>query len=79
MPPASTSAGIGTDEDEIRTKAALQRWLNAGPPHGNALMNETNAQLVFRVLEEAERANYRKGELETLWERMYREALAPNG
>lgn len=28
VPPASTSAGIGTDEDEARTKAALQRWLN---------------------------------------------------
>ena len=28
MPPASTAAGIGTDEDESRTKAALQRWLN---------------------------------------------------
>ena len=28
MPPALTSAGAGTDEDEARTKASLQRWLN---------------------------------------------------
>lgn len=28
MPPSFTSAGMGTDEDEIRTKASLQRWLN---------------------------------------------------
>lgn len=28
VPPASTSAGMGTDEDENRTKTALQRWLN---------------------------------------------------
>lgn len=28
VPPAATSAGMGTDEDEARTKAALQRWLN---------------------------------------------------
>ncbi|KAF2481668.1 hypothetical protein BDY17DRAFT_299436 [Neohortaea acidophila] len=28
VPPASTSAGMGTDEDEARTKAHLQRWLN---------------------------------------------------
>ncbi|KAK3671961.1 Vacuolar protein sorting-associated protein 17 [Recurvomyces mirabilis] len=28
VPPASTSAGLGTDEDENRTKTALQRWLN---------------------------------------------------
>ncbi|KAK4503147.1 hypothetical protein PRZ48_006574 [Zasmidium cellare] len=28
VPPASTSAGIGTDEDEARTKANIQRWLN---------------------------------------------------
>ncbi|KAF7195784.1 Vacuolar protein sorting-associated protein 17 [Pseudocercospora fuligena] len=28
VPPASTSAGMGTDEDEARTKTALQRWLN---------------------------------------------------
>jgi len=28
VPPASSSAGMGTDEDEARTKTALQRWLN---------------------------------------------------
>ncbi len=28
VPPASTSAGMGTDEDETRTKTSLQRWLN---------------------------------------------------
>ncbi|KAK6439104.1 Vacuolar protein sorting-associated protein 17, partial [Oleoguttula sp. CCFEE 5521] len=28
VPPASTSAGMGTDEDELRTKNLLQRWLN---------------------------------------------------
>lgn len=28
MPPPSTSAGMGTDEDEARTKAHIQRWLN---------------------------------------------------
>ena len=29
VPPAQTSAGVGTDEDEARVKAAIQRWLNA--------------------------------------------------
>ncbi|KAF2722523.1 vacuolar protein sorting-associated protein Vps17 [Polychaeton citri CBS 116435] len=28
VPPPTTSFGIGTDEDEIRTKTNLQRWLN---------------------------------------------------
>jgi hypothetical protein len=28
VPPAFTSAGAGTDEDEGRVKAAIQRWLN---------------------------------------------------
>ncbi|KZM23546.1 Vacuolar protein sorting-associated protein 17 [Ascochyta rabiei] len=28
VPPATTSAGAGTDEDEARLKAAVQRWLN---------------------------------------------------
>ncbi|KAI1083552.1 hypothetical protein F5B20DRAFT_577230 [Whalleya microplaca] len=28
VPPALTSAGAGTDEDETRVKALLQRWLN---------------------------------------------------
>ncbi|KAH9827722.1 Vacuolar protein sorting-associated protein 17, partial [Teratosphaeria destructans] len=28
VPPPSSSAGVGTDEDEARTKTALQRWLN---------------------------------------------------
>lgn len=28
MPPALTSAGAGTDEDEARVKASLQRWFN---------------------------------------------------
>ncbi|KAK8106099.1 Vacuolar protein sorting-associated protein 17 [Apiospora kogelbergensis] len=28
VPPALTSAGAGTDEDEVRVKALLQRWLN---------------------------------------------------
>lgn len=28
VPPALTSAGAGTDEDESRVKAAMQRWLN---------------------------------------------------
>ena len=29
MPPALTSAGAGTEEDEVRVKALMQRWLNA--------------------------------------------------
>ncbi|KAJ5573600.1 Retromer complex Vps17 [Penicillium hispanicum] len=29
VPPPVTPAGAGTDEDEIRVKAAMQRWLNA--------------------------------------------------
>jgi hypothetical protein len=28
IPPALTSAGAGTDEDETRIKALMQRWLN---------------------------------------------------
>ncbi|KAB2578366.1 putative vacuolar protein sorting-associated protein vps17 protein [Lasiodiplodia theobromae] len=28
VPPAITSAGVGTDEDEARVKASIQRWLN---------------------------------------------------
>lgn len=28
MPPPVTPAGAGTDEDELRVKAAMQRWLN---------------------------------------------------
>lgn len=28
LPPPSTSAGVGTDEDEARTKANMQRWLS---------------------------------------------------
>jgi hypothetical protein len=28
VPPATTSAGAGTDEDEVRLKASMQRWLN---------------------------------------------------
>lgn len=28
MPPPLTSAGAGTDEDEIRVKALMQRWFN---------------------------------------------------
>lgn len=28
VPPALTSAGAGTDEDEVRVKSNLQRWLN---------------------------------------------------
>ncbi|KAL7269142.1 Vacuolar protein sorting-associated protein 17 [Rhizina undulata] len=28
VPPPSTSAGVGTDEDEARVKASMQRWLN---------------------------------------------------
>ncbi|KJY00042.1 vacuolar protein sorting-associated protein vps17 [Zymoseptoria brevis] len=28
VPPAASSAGMGTEEDEVRTKAAIQRWLN---------------------------------------------------
>lgn len=28
MPPPLTPAGAGTDEDEIRVKASMQRWLN---------------------------------------------------
>jgi len=46
VPPASTSAGIGTEEDEVRTKAALQRWLN------NVCSNETlmrDEEMVFFV------------------------------
>lgn len=28
VPPALTSAGAGTDEDEVRVKGSIQRWLN---------------------------------------------------
>ena len=28
VPPSLTSAGAGTDEDEARIKASMQRWLN---------------------------------------------------
>lgn len=28
VPPATTSAGAGTDEDEARLKMSIQRWLN---------------------------------------------------
>lgn len=28
VPPALTSAGAGTEEDEARVKASIQRWLN---------------------------------------------------
>ncbi|KAH9867910.1 hypothetical protein IAQ61_007214 [Plenodomus lingam] len=28
VPPATTSAGAGTDEDEMRLKSSMQRWLN---------------------------------------------------
>jgi hypothetical protein len=28
VPPPTTSAGVGTDEDEARLKSSLQRWLN---------------------------------------------------
>ncbi|KAF2714643.1 vacuolar protein sorting-associated protein Vps17 [Pleomassaria siparia CBS 279.74] len=28
VPPPTTAAGVGTDEDEARVKASLQRWLN---------------------------------------------------
>jgi hypothetical protein len=28
VPPATTSAGAGTDEDEARLKTSIQRWLN---------------------------------------------------
>ncbi|KAK7713646.1 Vacuolar protein sorting-associated protein 17 [Botryosphaeria dothidea] len=28
VPPAITSAGVGTEEDEARVKASIQRWLN---------------------------------------------------
>lgn len=28
VPPPSTSAGVGTDEDETRVRAMMQRWLN---------------------------------------------------
>jgi len=28
LPPPSTAAGVGTDEDDTRTKAYMQRWLN---------------------------------------------------
>ncbi len=28
VPPAVTSAGAGTDEDETRVKAQMQRWFN---------------------------------------------------
>jgi len=28
VPPQSTSAGVGTDEDEARVRASMQRWLN---------------------------------------------------
>ncbi|KAK7530271.1 retromer complex subunit Vps17 [Phyllosticta citribraziliensis] len=28
VPPAVTSAGVGTDEDESRVKASIQKWLN---------------------------------------------------
>lgn len=28
VPPPSTSAGVGTDEDEVRVRGTMQRWLN---------------------------------------------------
>jgi hypothetical protein len=28
VPPPLTAAGVGTDEDEVRVKAFMQRWLN---------------------------------------------------
>jgi len=28
VPPPSTSAGVGTDEDEARVRGTMQRWLN---------------------------------------------------
>ncbi|KAK6335822.1 Vacuolar protein sorting-associated protein 17 [Orbilia blumenaviensis] len=28
VPPPSTSAGVGTEEDEVRVRASIQRWLN---------------------------------------------------
>lgn len=28
VPPPLTSAGVGTDEDEVRVKNSMQRWLN---------------------------------------------------
>lgn len=46
VPPAFTSAGLGTDEDEARTKASLQRWLN------NVCSNEVlmrDEEMVFFV------------------------------
>ena len=28
VPPPLTAAGVGTEEDEVRVKASMQRWLN---------------------------------------------------
>ena len=46
VPPSFTSAGMGTEEDEARTKASLQRWLN------NVCSNEVlmrDEEMVFFV------------------------------
>lgn len=46
VPPASTSAGIGTDEDDNRTKAAIQRWLNIVCSNGVLMRDD---EMIFFV------------------------------
>ena len=45
VPPAVTSAGAGTDEDEARVKASLQRWLNY--VCGNEVLMKDDEMVLF--------------------------------
>ena len=45
MPPAVTSAGAGTDEDEARVKSSLQRWLNC--ICGNEVLTRDDEMIFF--------------------------------
>jgi hypothetical protein len=45
VPPALTSAGAGTDEDESRVKASLQRWLNY--VCGNDVLMKDDEMILF--------------------------------
>ncbi|KAF1847462.1 retromer complex subunit Vps17 [Cucurbitaria berberidis CBS 394.84] len=46
VPPATTSAGAGTDEDETRLKTSLQRWLNIACSNDILIRDE---EMVFFV------------------------------
>lgn len=45
VPPALTSAGAGTDEDEARVKAAIQRWINY--VFGNEVLMHDEEMILF--------------------------------